>query len=190
MNDSERMFELRLQLAGLGHVKDFVDWKSLCHRYPLRAIRLIEAVVSTWEIDEADTATRRKSRLKRWHDQDNKAFNSAVKQHPGLTWDLLMGHIERLTGITTDHYDRRLEKWRDSRFQHHEMDIARGIVELVILAGQTLVAGHPGDKSSDDATVDILFQNTINCVRGVAAGAIGQLLWVHKNLMSRSSTRH
>ena len=33
------------------------------------------------------------------------------------------------------------------------------------------------DKNSDEATVEILFQNTINCVRGVAASAIGQLLW-------------
>ena len=81
------MFELRLQLARLGHVKDFVDWKSLCARYPLRAIRLIEAVVSTWGIDEADTATRRKGRLERWYDQDIEALNSAVKQHPAQTWD-------------------------------------------------------------------------------------------------------
>ncbi len=47
-DDSDRMFELRLQLAGLGHVKDFIDWKSLCARHPLRAVRLIEAVLSTW----------------------------------------------------------------------------------------------------------------------------------------------
>jgi hypothetical protein len=39
-------------------------------------------------------------------------------------------------------------------------------------------------KGCDEATVEILFQNTINCVRGVAARAIGQLLWVHKDLMS------
>jgi hypothetical protein len=125
VDDSERMFELRLQLARLGHVKDFVDWKSLCARYPLRAIRLIEAVVSTWGIDEADTATRRKGRFERWYDQDIEALNSAVKQHPAQTWDLLMGHIERLTSIKTDHYDPRLEKWKDSRFHHHETDIAR-----------------------------------------------------------------
>lgn len=140
VNDSERMFELRLQLAGLGHVKDFVDWKSLCHRYPLRAIRLIEAVVSTWEIDEADTATHGKGRLERWYDQGIEALNSAVKQHPAKTWDLLMGHIERLTSIRTDHYDSKLEKWKDSRFHRHETGIARGVVKLVIMAGQTLAA--------------------------------------------------
>lgn len=37
------------------------------------------------------------------------------------------------------------------------------------------------DKSSDEATVEILFQNTINCVRGVAAETIGKLLWGRKD---------
>ena len=41
------------------------------------------------------------------------------------------------------------------------------------------------DKSSDDATVEILFRNTINCVRGVAAGAIGQLLWEQKDRLEQ-----
>jgi len=41
------------------------------------------------------------------------------------------------------------------------------------------------DKSSDEATVEILFQNTINCVQGVAAGAIGQLLWERKDYLSK-----
>jgi hypothetical protein len=33
--------------------------------------------------------------------------------------------------------------------------------------------------------VDTLFQNTINCVRGVAAEAIGQLLWEHLDLYEK-----
>ncbi|MBW2021228.1 MAG: HEAT repeat domain-containing protein [Deltaproteobacteria bacterium] len=41
------------------------------------------------------------------------------------------------------------------------------------------------DKNSDEATVEILFQNTINCVRGVAAGAIGQLLWERKDRLEQ-----
>ena len=41
------------------------------------------------------------------------------------------------------------------------------------------------DVSSDDASVDILFQNTINCVRGVAAGAIGDLLWKNNDRLEK-----
>lgn len=39
------------------------------------------------------------------------------------------------------------------------------------------------NTSVDEATTDTLFQNTINCVRGVAAEAIGHLLWRHKELL-------
>ena len=41
------------------------------------------------------------------------------------------------------------------------------------------------DKTADVASVNMLFQNTINCVRGVAAEAIGQLLWIHKDLLEK-----
>jgi len=145
VDDSELMFELRLQLAKSGYVKDFVDWKSLCVRYPLRAIRLIEAVLSTWKIDDEDTSARRKGRLETWYDQDLEALNSAVKQHPVETWDLLMSHLERLTNVQTENYDPGLERWRDSLVHHYETDIARGVVELVILAGRTLAAKQPDE---------------------------------------------
>jgi hypothetical protein len=42
-----------------------------------------------------------------------------------------------------------------------------------------------GDKSVDEATVAMLLQDTINCVRGVAAEAIGQLLWHHCDWLDR-----
>ena len=41
------------------------------------------------------------------------------------------------------------------------------------------------DKSADEAPVDILFQNTINCVRGMAARAIRLLLWEHPELLEK-----
>jgi len=140
VKDSEQMFELRLKLATMGHVEDFVDWKTLCARHPLRAVRLIEAVLSTWNIDDEDASAGRKGRLERWYDQDLEALHGAVKQCPAQTWDILMPHIERLTSIQADHYDPRLQKWRDERFARHETDMARGVVDLLILAGQVLAA--------------------------------------------------
>lgn len=142
-HDSEKMFELRLQLARLGYVKDFVDWKTLCARYPLRAVRLIEVVLSTWNIDDKETSVGRKGRMERWYDQDLSALHDAVKMYPVQTWDLLMTHVKRLTSIRADHYDPRLRKWRDERFSRHETDITRGVVELLILAGQVLAAEQP-----------------------------------------------
>lgn len=146
--DSERMFELRLQLARMGHVKDFIDWKSLSKEYPLRSVRLIEAVVSTWRIDDKDTSTRKKGRLERWYDQDLMVLRGVIKKYPGLTWDLLMPHVERLTNIRADSYEPRLEKWRDKHLNHRETDIARGVVELLILAGQTLAVEQPDELTA------------------------------------------
>ena len=147
-HDSEKMFELRLQLARLGYVKDFVDWKTLCARYPLRAVRLIEAVLSTWNIDDKETLVGRKGRLERWYDEDLKALHGTVKTCPARTWDLLMPHVERLTSIQADHYDPRLQKWSGAWFSRHETDMARGVVELLIFAGRVLAAQQPDELTA------------------------------------------
>jgi len=141
-DDSDNMFELRLQLIRKGYVKDFVDWKSLCTKYPLRAVRLIATVVSTWHIDDEDTLRHRKGRLESWYDQDMKALYSAVEKHPVQTWDLLMPEVERLTSIQAERYEPRLQKWQEKFFDSKETDIARGVIELLIIAGQVLAKEH------------------------------------------------
>lgn len=141
-DDSDSMFELRLQLIRQGYVKDFVDWKSFCTKYPLRAIRLIATVVSTWNIDDKDTSRHRKGRLESWYDQDMKALYSAVEKHPIQTWDLLMPEVERLTSIQAERYEPRLQKWQEKFFDSKETDIARGVIELLIIAGQVLAKEH------------------------------------------------
>lgn len=147
-HDSEKMFELRLQLARLGHVKDFVHWKTLCVRYPLRAVRLIEAVLSTWNIDDKETLVARKGRLERWYDEDLKALHGAVKTCPAQTWEILMPHVKRLTSIQADYFDPRLRKWLGVWFSRHETDMARGVVELLILAGQVLATEKPDELTA------------------------------------------
>lgn len=142
-DDSELMFQLRLKLARRGVDASFVEWKSLCSRHPLRAIELIEAVISTWDIDDKPTQSQ-KGRIERWYDEDAKALNKAVKKYPFETWDSLIPHVERLTTFVPEPYDRRLEKWEEDRYLHrHETDIARGIVELTMLAGRCLVTDNP-----------------------------------------------
>jgi hypothetical protein len=153
-NDSEIMFEMRLKLVKMGHVKDFVDWKSLCAKHPLRAIRLIDAVISTWDIGDENKTTRKKSRIERWYDHDLKALNSVVKEYPVQIWDLFIPHIKRLTNFHAEYYDQRLKRWREDRLDRKEMDIARGVVELVILAGSTLAASQPEELISRTAPLE------------------------------------
>jgi hypothetical protein len=136
------MFELRLRLVKIGHAKDFVDWKSLCARYPLRAVLLIEAVLSTWNVDD-DEPVGRKDRLERWYDKDMTALKIAVRNDPARSWDLLMLHIDRLTNIQAGPYDKRLQKWKNKRLSSRETNMAQGVVELVISAGSLLAADAP-----------------------------------------------
>ncbi|WP_295513358.1 hypothetical protein, partial [Thiolapillus sp.] len=133
MDDSEKMFELRLQLARLGVVKDFVIWESLCAKYPLRAVQLIEAVLSARNINDRATSRSGKNPLECLYDDDLEALNDAVEKCPSQTWNLLMPHVERLTNIPVDDYDydERLQNWREERTAKSGMDVARGTVELL-----------------------------------------------------------
>ncbi|HFD86632.1 MAG TPA: hypothetical protein ENJ35_03025, partial [Gammaproteobacteria bacterium] len=176
VHDSEKMFGLRLHLARLGVVKDFVDWKGLCAKYPLRAVRLIEAVLSTWNMDDKEVSASRKGWLERWYDQDLEALNDAVKKCPDQTWDLLMPHVERLTNIQADHYDPRLEKWMDERFYRNETDIARGVVELLILAGRTLATEQPDELT---ARVDLLEKSISPVIQEIIIAAYAHLRGSH-----------
>lgn len=142
VNDSDRMFLLRLRLARMGVVRDFVDWKSLCIKFPLRAIQLIEEVVSNWNTDD-ESHGKQKSRMDQWYDHDEKELKRVAETFPEETWDHFMQHIVRLTNLKADD-NNRLEKWGKKRFSHHEhTDIARGIVELSIAAGQCLANSNP-----------------------------------------------
>ncbi len=134
-DDSEQMFEFRLQLIRIGQVKDFVDWKSLCEKYPLRAFRLIEAVISTIKMDDEDETKQRKSRLETWYDHDLEALYIAAKRHPIQTWDLLMPHVEKITS------EQKYGKgWIERSFSGQETGMARGVVNILILSGQLLAS--------------------------------------------------
>ncbi len=171
-DDSEKMFELRLQLVRLGYVKDFVDWKGLCVKYPLRAVRLIEAVLSIWNVDDEEPFGSRRGRVERWYDRDLEALNDAVKRYPSQTWDLLMPHVERLTDIQTDYYDPRLRRWMDEQFARNETDIDRGVVELLVLSGQVLASGQPDELI---ARVDLLERSFSSVVQEIIIAAYAHL---------------
>lgn len=145
--DSERMFQLRLQLASMGYAIDFIDWKSFCAKHPLRSIQLIDAVISNWNVDDnKETTNIQKGRLEKWYDQDSIALNRAVTKDPTETWDLLIPHLGRLTCLEINPYDYRLERWMKKRYSgQHQTEIARGVVELVMLAGQKLAVNNPNE---------------------------------------------
>lgn len=143
-DDSERMFQLRLELARRKIVGRFINWETVCKKHPFRALQLIEAVLSSWKIDEALETSEKRSRLERWYDKDKEALENVVKEIPQETWDYFLPHIERLTLFKADHLDARQEEWREARFPDSRSTmLGRGVVELALLAGQKLAENHP-----------------------------------------------
>lgn len=153
-SDSNRMFDFRLKLARLGTYSSFIDWSKLCDRFPLRAIKLIEAVLSTMNIDKNTSSSRRKrNRMEQWYDRDHKALLKATEEHPEFTWDSFMPHIERLTSHLDADDIVDLSVWRNNRFYipaGNPFEIECGVVELAIHAGQTIAKQQP----------DIFFEKT------------------------------
>ncbi|MCA9399981.1 MAG: hypothetical protein KC713_00005 [Candidatus Omnitrophica bacterium] len=142
VNDSDSMFLLRLKLARKGVVRDFIDWKSLSIKFPLRAIQFIEAVVSTWTGDE-ESSGGRSNRFDQWYDHDERELQLVAEKFPQQTWDSFMPHIVRLTDINGEEKNKinALEKWEKRRYSRHDhTDISRGIVELSMIAGKCMAA--------------------------------------------------
>lgn len=145
-DDSDAMFELRLRLARSGTVSPFIDWKGLCARHPIRALRLIDAILSTRTPGEDDSdPLRQKTRLDEWYEEDLRALSHSAECHPIETWDLFIPHVLRLTSYEASPDDSMIEKWqKDSiRTNPRSLGIERGVVELLIKAGQKLAQQSP-----------------------------------------------
>ena len=144
--DSDQMFQMRLKLARIGEYPSFIDWKALCKKHSFRAVQFIEAVLSTWNVNDDESKDVQKSRIEKWYDKDSEAINKVVNDFPKKTWDHLLPHIERLTRFESDPYDSRHEKWREHPYRENRIiEFARGVVELTSLAGKRLAKESPKD---------------------------------------------
>jgi hypothetical protein len=138
-DDSERMFELRLSLARRGLVQDWVNWAELGAKSPDRAIRLLEAQVSSWNVS-TDVVRRdsHRSRLENWAGDIRNAFLVIATTHPEAVWDRLTPQIDRLTYVY-DEDDPGLVDWEDGDDEEPRLTGARrGLVEMAIAAGRWL----------------------------------------------------
>ncbi|MBN1974419.1 MAG: hypothetical protein JW787_12330 [Sedimentisphaerales bacterium] len=149
-DDSEAMFELRLQLARMQKVTDYCLRGELAKTHPMRVIKLIEAIISTWntpKLKENSLSNRgRQSRLEQWGAEDVQAFKLIASNHARDAWALLMPHIERLSNIKCDKYDENLNDWTDRNHYvlgNGRAPISRGIVEMLCEAGKKLASDDP-----------------------------------------------
>lgn len=173
-DDSEKMFVFRLKLFSKGVYAHYINWQDLCKKYPLRALTLIESLVATWSDEFPESSSRSKTssapidRMDKLYVEDMKILKSIAESLPSETWDLLVPHIARLTTFQpTPQYDSRLDKWQNDMWSRVDKytDIKRGIVELVITAGQKLASVNPEEllrrTSVLENSISIIIQQII-----------------------------
>ncbi len=143
-DDSDSMFELRLRLTRSGIVSYYIDWKDVCEKHPLRAIKFIEAILSTRGSTSRDEqSASKRGHMEEWTHEDLKALFPVAKQYNMETWEMLMPHVERLTSFMNSPYDQELEKWQKDSIFHDTLHMERGLVELLIKAGQRMAEEKP-----------------------------------------------
>lgn len=146
-DDSGTMFNLRLQLARMRTIKEYVYWKELAKIHPMRSLQLIEAVISTWDTPKLEDNTLsnrgRQSRLEQWSIEEVQALKVVASDNAFDIWNLLIPHVERLTAVEFDKYNSSLNDWLyDDRFglDNARASISRGIVKLLCEAGKKLAS--------------------------------------------------
>jgi len=141
-DDSDAMFELRLELARQGVYRDFVNWEKL---NACRALQLLEAVVSCWKPEDLaqdylGQARNRQSRFENWTDRDMTTLIQAAREMPEQAWTLLIPHVSRLAPHGDDQAGA-LELWQDGDrhgIRQGMEGIPHGLVRLVIESGRCL----------------------------------------------------
>ncbi len=141
-DDSERMFELRLELARRGTFRDFVEWEDLP---PRRALQLLEAILFSWTTDDVSQAagrggSGRVSRCESWTLRDCEVLERATRNLPELAWELVMPHLCRLApSEASEPYV--LERWLDGDrhgIRQGMESIPHGLLRLAMPAGREL----------------------------------------------------
>lgn len=140
--DSDRMFDLRLELARRGTFRDSVEWKTLP---PLRALRLLDAILSSWNVGDVSQAARgsrsgRASRCESWTPSDCEALERAARSLPQPAWELVVPHVCRLAPAEGAE-PHELEPWLDGDRHGIRLGmecVPHGLVRLAVQAGRGL----------------------------------------------------
>lgn len=145
--EADAIFELRLDLVRRGLMHGHVYWPELCAKYPLRALKLISAYISSWTaVEDHVLPPQEQRRVDRVSRHDVAALVEAGRRHPAEAWDLLMPHIVRLAAPDGTSTSGTGSRWRAHRFgglSTSETHLAWGVVDALTEAGRTLAREMP-----------------------------------------------
>jgi len=141
-NESDSIFELRLQLVRLGFISPMLDWRRICKNSPQRALKLVEAILSTWSIDDEESPHKGSKIDDGLYNHDIEALIEIAEKYATDIWELFMPHVIRLTSINVSEYDFRIKRWCSDIHRSREK-IGCVVIDLLIAAGKRLAAEMP-----------------------------------------------
>ncbi|MFZ5353246.1 MAG: hypothetical protein ACOZCL_11070 [Bacillota bacterium] len=138
-DDSDIMFELRLNLIRKGIIQSFINLDELAGKNTLRALKLVHTIL---EINEE--FSERINKVTFHCDEHGDFFNRLAKDKPIETWSLLMPCIEKYTKDITEIYDKKLENWSQARVYYRAgMSIEYISILLIKHTGAVLAENSP-----------------------------------------------
>lgn len=202
-NDSEVIFELRLELARAGVFHDFIRWEKLASSRVLRLLDAVMASCGPHEFRERFGCTAgKKSRIKYWLESDITALLQAARSMPDNAWHMLSRHIVRLTPETDDVDDgSSIKVWLESDIHAVEGDIEslpHGLFRAALEAGR-LLAARDGQRFWQDTKAlrgltspvirCLLIESYLSLSDGLADAALSWLIDNPENLRAGGGSK-
>lgn len=145
-NDSSEMFEVRKQLILSGCYVNFINWKELSRKSPLRALDLIELMLDHYkDIIEIDYYSKERSNKPKFSNRDNWSsieldeIITLADTIPQITLQKLLDHLNNL--LSSANNEEQSYQWLSKNNRYNDNPIAsliNGIVKLLEKSAEKL----------------------------------------------------
>ncbi|EPR4202510.1 hypothetical protein ACU51X_001358, partial [Acinetobacter baumannii] len=145
-NDSAEMFEVRKQLILLGCYVNFINWKELSRKSPLKALNLIELMLDHYkDIIEIDYYSKERTNKPKFSNRDNWSsieldeIITLADIIPQETLRRLLDHLCSL--LSSDNNEEQHYQWLSKNNRYNDNPIAsliNGIIKLLEKSAEKL----------------------------------------------------
>ncbi len=150
LQDTEQLFGMRLNLARTGVSSDIANWARLASERPDRAIDMVEAMASRWDVAHLASSTSANAllRLEQWDRESLSALTHAAEREAARAWEVLLPHFLRLSDSGGG--DIALSKlWGRGLNEFPHVSACFGLLRMLVAAGETLAGQTPAELISD-----------------------------------------
>ncbi|OOM76988.1 hypothetical protein CLPUN_25140 [Clostridium puniceum] len=138
-NDSESLFEIRIDMMRKKEYPNFVNWKNICSKVPIKTLILLKTALKLLinnEIDD-DNIQFQRNRLFSWYSVDMEALLMIADNDPFSVWNILIDEYVNLAIYKLDVSYINYQLLYDNS-KYGQIQIEKGIMKLLIRAGINL----------------------------------------------------